>query len=101
MSQGTNVPPKIHSSESTYLELNPDPYFAFRKTPNCPELCHCYRLRCIYPVNTHLAAVTIFPLAVSKLTILLQKSKALNDTMGKILEGKLGSAQSLKTYGRC
>lgn len=91
----------IRRSHSTYLELNPESYFAFRKTPNCSELCHDYRLHCIYPVSTHLRAITIPRLPVSKITILFEKKESFNSGNGKHFRGKLGSAESLKTFDRC
>lgn len=97
--------PTFRSSQSTYLGLNPESYFALRKTSNCPELCHNYRLHYVYLGDEHLAAISISHVTVSKLAILFQKKrkkrKALNQAMGNILEEKLGSAESLKTYDRC
>lgn len=96
-----SLSPTIRSSQSIYLELNPETYFAFKKTSNCPELCRYFRLHCIYPVNVHLAAITISHLPVSELAILFRKRERLKSGNGKHSRGKLGSAESLKTFDRC
>lgn len=74
------------------MGLNPESYFALRKTSDCPELCHHYRLHYVYPGDEHLAAISISHVTVSKLAILFQKRKkkeSLESGNGKHFRGKI------------
>ena len=90
LSEGMSLSPSTCTSRSTYLESNPESYFAFTKTPNYSEVCHHYRLCCIYPVNAHLPAIGSPSFTSQQAAMMIFKGKALMQAMGNILEENWG-----------